>query len=102
MSACDETFRALDTDFLTGFTSRVAAALCHLRDAWCNADPTNSTGVVMAIASLFTTRSVEARPDAYRRFLVHGLDEEKGEQLWDEVRLVLAELKMYPVGMVLQ
>lgn len=84
-AACVETLKQHDTAFLTGFTTRAACALIHLRDAWCNADDTNQPGVTKAIAALFTTRSVYSRPRPYLAFLRHGLERELAEELCQEV-----------------
>lgn len=58
---CQHTFaRYADVGFLTGFTRRAAAALVHLREAWCVADEHNKPGVEAAITSLMHTRSMRS------------------------------------------
>lgn len=91
-ASCEVTLGAYDTAFLTGFTGRVASALAHLRDAWCNADPTNRPQVAVAIAALFCTRSVEARRRAYLPFVRHGLDLDLADELENQLESAVAYL----------
>jgi hypothetical protein len=78
---CERTFAARDTSFLTVFTSRAAAALVHLRQAWCNADPSNRPSVELAIQALMNARSLRQGTPLFHELLVHSLDEDRARRL---------------------
>lgn len=78
---CQRTFAARDTSFLTGFTSRAAAALVHLREAWRNADPTNRPSVELAIQALMNARLLRQGTPLFHELLVHSLDEDQARKL---------------------
>lgn len=78
---CERTFAARDTSFLGGFTSRAAAALVHLREAWCSADPTNRPGIELAIQALMAAPSLSEGMPLFHELLVHSLDDDQAGQL---------------------
>jgi hypothetical protein len=82
---CCKTFYAFDTGFLTGFTTRAASALIHLREAWCVADQTNRIAVAFAIASLLLARSLDEDRANYVEFLRWSLDDKRADELLLEV-----------------
>lgn len=59
---------------LTGFTGRAAAALAHLREAWCVADGGNRPWVEAAIRELLGAPELARRPARYEAVLAAGLD----------------------------
>lgn len=60
---------------LTGFSSRVVAALAHLREAWCIADEENRCAIEAALRVLFTqSHSLCEYPRTVQAVLSHGLD----------------------------
>lgn len=84
-AACQLTFAVFESSFLTGFTSRAAAALVHLREAWCIADASNRRDVELSIQALMSTRSLAADM-RFQELLVHSLDEAEGERLLQATR----------------
>lgn len=78
---CERTFAARDTSFLGGFTSRAAAALIHLREAWCSADPMNRPGVELAIQALMTAPSLREGMPLFHELLAHSLDDDRAKEL---------------------
>lgn len=78
-----------DAAALTGYTSRVAAALVWLREAWTVADPDNRAGVVAAIGALLRTHSGRRNRARFCRILEIGLEPETAALLLDELDVEL-------------
>ena len=72
---------------LTGFTHRAFAALAHLRECWCSADPNNRAAVVASIRALLQGHSMARYPRMCATVLKYGLDDRLGEDLLDEIGL---------------
>lgn len=77
---CTRTLEAVPTAHLTGFSTRAAAALVHLREAWIAADHENRRHVVAAIAALLESRSFR-EPSSYADILLYDLDPTDARQL---------------------
>jgi hypothetical protein len=75
----------MNTAFLTGFSTRIVAAIIHLREAWVIADVGNQPGIEIALRALFRCRSLRDRHDDYRPFLVDTLGGEQAAELWSVV-----------------
>src|SRR5204863_7234300 len=70
---------------LTGFTRRAVAALAHLREAWCVADPGNAAAIETSLGALLASPSMrDIRPIALRVLGV-GLDPGRHADLVDRV-----------------
>ena len=65
---------------LTGFTSRLAKAVAHLRDAWCNADAGNAAAIEHALAVLLEeSHSARYQREVMETILAH--DHYRGAEL---------------------
>jgi hypothetical protein len=81
---------------LTGFTHRAVAALAHLREAWCNADPNNRAAVEASIRALLDGHSMRDMRVGCADVLRAGLGHETALQLLRSVGLgdVVAPLSL--------
>lgn len=80
----------LDTEQLaglSGFTGRAVAALAHLREAWCGADPGNRAAVEASIRALLLSHSLREIPRTSAMVLCAGLDGDMADRLLDGVGL---------------
>jgi hypothetical protein len=81
---------------LTGFTHRAVAALAHLREAWCSADPDNRAAVEASIRALLDGHSMHDIRDGCADVLRAGLGQETALELLRSVGLgdVVAPLSL--------
>lgn len=82
---CDRTFAARDTSFLSGATSGAAAALVHLREAWCDADQTDRPSIERAIRVVLNAQSMREGTPLFHELLVQSLDDEQAKKLLEAV-----------------
>lgn len=86
--ACDYERLGLEDDqgaALTGFTSRMARALAHLRDAWCSADEGNASAIEEALAVLFErSHSMDSQRAIMEAVLFY--DHDRGGALVERIR----------------
>lgn len=86
---CQRRFSLHSCGHLTGFTRRVHAALVHLGDAAQVADHTNRPGVISAISSLMTCRSVREEMQ-FARSMVD--DDRISDEAIDQIDLIMEAL----------